>query len=295
MRFSIVTPSFNGARFLRETIESVVSQEGPFHIEYIVVDNRSTDGTVDILSEYERTLSSRPARCRGVAFRWSSEGDGGMYDALNRGFSRATGDVYAWINADDVYLPGAFAAVAATLGRYPHIRWLKGVTSYIDEASAVRAWGKCTLYDREWIRRGIYGREAYFIQQDSVFWAADLWREAGGIDPRLNLAGDYFLWIAFSRIAPLHSLNYRVSCFRARSGQMSRDLERYLRECDLVKPRDHSLARRMIAAYFRREDRVPARIRPILYRLLFGTQDLNVVEWREGTTPELRKATYCRV
>lgn len=296
MNFSIVTPSFNSGRFIRETIESVVSQEGDFIIEYIVVDNRSTDGTVDILREYERTLSTRPAsRCRGVSFRWLSEGDDGMYDAINRGFALATGDVYAWINADDIYLPGAFAAVNATFRRYPHIRWLKGITSYIDESSAIREWGKCNLYDRGWIRDGIYGREAYFIQQDSVFWNADLWREAGGIDARLKKAGDYCLWIAFSRYAPLHSLNYCVSCFRMREGQMSRDLGWYLRECDLVKPREDSLARRMIACYFRHEGRVPARLRPFLYRLFFRRQDLNLVEWREGGTPVLRKATYCRV
>ena len=218
-----------------------------------------------------------------------------MYDAINRGFALATGDVYAWINADDVYLPGAFGAVAETFRRYPHIRWLKGITSYIDESSAIREWGKCNLYDRGWIRDGIYGREAYFIQQDSVFWNADLWREAGGIDARLKMAGDYFLWIAFSRYAPLYSLNYRVSCFRTREGQMSREFGCYRRECDLVKPREDSLARRRIAYYFRHEERVPPRMRPFLYRVFFHRQDLNFVDWQEGGTPALRKAAYCRV
>lgn len=296
MKFSIVTPSFNSGRFIRETIDSVASQEGPFLIEHIVVDNHSTDGTVDILREHERTLSSRPpSRCRGISFRWLSQGDAGMYDAINTGFALATGDVHAWINADDIYLPGAFGAVAAAFERCPGVRWLKGITSYIDETSSVVEWGRCNLYDRRWIAAGVYGREAYFIQQDSVFWTADLWREAGGADARYKRAGDYDLWIRFSRLAPLHSLNRRVSCFRRSGDQLSRDLQAYYAECDRIMPSDDLPGRRRIRRYFASEGRIPAPLRPVVYRLLFGRQDLNVIELGDGGVPTLRKARYCRV
>jgi glycosyltransferase involved in cell wall biosynthesis len=296
VKFSIVTPSSNSARFLRETIDSVISQRGDFSIEYTVVDNGSTDGTAAILEEYERTASAgSPVHCRGVSFRWLSEKDDGMYDAVNKGFRLATGDVYAWINADDIYLPGAFDGVARTLKQYPRIRWIKGITSYIDETSSVIEWGRCNLYDRRWIASGIYGREAYFIQQDSVFWTPDLWREAGGVDARYRRAGDYDLWIRFSRLAPLHSLNRLVSCFRRSEGQLSGDFRAYIAECDRIVPPDDSPGRRRIRRYFAREDRIPAPLRPVVYRLLFGKQDLAVVELRDGGAPVLRKASYCRL
>ncbi|HEY4500327.1 MAG TPA: glycosyltransferase, partial [Candidatus Paceibacterota bacterium] len=100
MKFSIVTPVYNGQAHIRETIESVLSQEGDFEIEYFIMDGGSTDATVEIVLEY----ASRDKRVSVF-----SEKDSGMYDAVNKGFFKATGDVYAYINSDDVYEPGAFA------------------------------------------------------------------------------------------------------------------------------------------------------------------------------------------
>src|SRR5438105_13426655 len=97
---SVVTPSFNQARFLPHTIDSVLSQRYP-KLEYGVVDGGSSDGSVETLREYDSRLSY-----------WVSEPDGGMYEAIRKGFERSTGEIIAWINSDDTYLPWTFTTVA---------------------------------------------------------------------------------------------------------------------------------------------------------------------------------------
>lgn len=287
MKISIVTPSYNGARFLSEAINSVISQQGDFYIEYTIVDNCSSDGSVEILNKYEKNISKGDfdLKCRGVDFQWISEPDSGMYDAVNKGFSMATGDVYAYINTDDFYLPGAFDIIVRTFDKYPHIKWLKGITSYANEFSTLYEHGECYLYHQPWIRAGIYGREAYFIQQDSVFWRSDLWHEAGGFDVEYKLAGDYYLWVRFSQFASLYSLKALISCFRKVEGQLSCHADAYREECAKISSVDYS---RIIRAFFAREKKLPVFMRSTLYRLLFNGHLFNLVELTDAVTPQLR-------
>lgn len=244
MTFSIVTPAYNAERWIRETIESVLSQRGDFSIEYILCDGGSTDKTQTIIAEYVDKIQQGtfPIACRAVTMRWSSQRDGGMYDAINRGFSTATGDIYAWINADDRYEPEAFHHIQTALKTYPDIQWLKGMTQTIDEHSSVVRSGACHLYYQDWLRQGLYGQEAYYVEQDSVFWRAPLWRTVGGIPTKLRLAGDYWLWIQFAHLAPLWSLQALVSSFRKRQGQLSRDISRYKAEQHAIRPKRTALA-----------------------------------------------------
>jgi len=114
MKISIITPSFNHARFIRRTIDSVLSQTGDFELEYRVLDGASTDGTVEILKSY------------GDRLQWRSEADNGQVDAINKGLRTATGDIVGWVNSDDTLLPGALARVAAAFRAHPEAEWVHG-------------------------------------------------------------------------------------------------------------------------------------------------------------------------
>src|SRR5882724_9660763 len=115
-KISVVTPSFNRGRFLEETILSVLNQNYA-NLEYIIIDGGSNDETVEIIRRYEDRLAY-----------WISEKDRGQAHAINKGLEKATGDIFAFINSDDLYLPGAFRAVAEYFREHPSCEWLCGET-----------------------------------------------------------------------------------------------------------------------------------------------------------------------
>jgi glycosyltransferase involved in cell wall biosynthesis len=244
VKFSIVTPVYNADRWIRETIENTLSQRGDFEIEYIIRDGQSTDTTLNIIEEYAERLNNGtyPIACKGVTLRWASEQDGSMYSAINKGFAEATGDVYAWINADDRYEPEAFQNIQRALEAYPNIQWIKGVTHTIDERGLIIRQGVGHAYYQDWLQKGIYGQEAYFVEQDSIFWKASLWSKIREIPSQLRFAGDYWLWMQFAKYAPLWTFAVPVSSFRKRQGQLSRDIERYKAEQLIIRPRRSATA-----------------------------------------------------
>lgn len=271
MRFSIVTPTNNSERFLAQTIESVISQNGDFEIHYVIVDNQSTDRTAEIAARYQSLLKLKEGTQSGkVSLEFVSGRDRGMYEAINRGFARSSGDVMAWINSDDVYLPGAFAAVSQALLEHPGVVWLKGVTSYINETSEIPQAGMCNLYDRRWIEAGFYGPLFTFIQQDSVFWKSSLWDRVGGCDASLRLSGDYFLWREFASFEPLYSLPCYLSCFRRRAAQLSTDMEGYWREA-AGKDRIPGFGKQRLLARCLQSTKLPRALRLALRGGFLGT------------------------
>src|SRR5215208_2659718 len=121
-RVSIITPSFNQGQFLEETMHSVLEQDYP-NIEYIVVDGGSADNSVEIIKKYQGQLAW-----------WVSEKDRGHADALNKGFSHATGEILAWLNSDDVYFPNAVSQAVSFLKTNPAIGMVYGDAELIDDA-----------------------------------------------------------------------------------------------------------------------------------------------------------------
>lgn len=303
MKFSIVTPALNSERFIGETIDSVLSQEGDFEIEYFVMDGKSSDSTPEIVERYKQQIDngSYPIKCRKVSLHCLSKKDGGMYDAINKGLEQATGDIQAWVNSDDVYLPGAFSAVASVFNKYPSIQWVKGITSYIDEDSKQTQPGHNWLYARELIRNGAYGRSAYFIQQTSVFWQTSLWKKTAGIDPTLKLAGDYYLWLRFAEHAPLVSIDLPLACFRRTKGQLSENMDAYNKEAVTIsrsRPLQDFLVRKFFRQIMPRGSSSAALIRQLqqlAYQLLIGKHCYYSINFPEDGEPVLMEGSLTEI
>jgi glycosyltransferase involved in cell wall biosynthesis len=183
---SIITPSFNQAKFLRRTIESVLDQDYP-EIEYIVIDGGSTDGSLEIIRGYEDKFAY-----------WESIPDKGQTDAINKGFARATGKYLAWLNSDDVYKPGAISEAVAYLEGHPDVGMVYGECDFIDADDHVigRFPAAQTDYDR--LRNGYV-----HVPQAAAFFWRDLWEKVGPLDPSFYFAMDYDLWVRLAGEAPL--------------------------------------------------------------------------------------------
>jgi glycosyltransferase involved in cell wall biosynthesis len=183
---SIITPSFNQAHFLEETIQSVLSQDYP-NLEYLIVDGGSTDGSLEIIRKYQHRLAW-----------WVSEKDQGQTDAINKGFSNAKGEILAWLNSDDTYLPGAVSEAAAFLQDHPEAGMVYGDANLIDAQGEILGHFPAKQTDYQRLRRGFV-----HIPQQASFFRADLWQKVGPLDPTFYFAMDYDLWVRLSRLAPL--------------------------------------------------------------------------------------------
>jgi glycosyltransferase involved in cell wall biosynthesis len=203
MKISVVTPSYNQAGFIRETIESVLSQNLGKDLEFIVVDGGSTDGTLDILKEYEGQLS------------WTSEPDQGQADAVNKGVMRASGEIIAWLNSDDIYEEGALAKVRDVFVNNPDCQWLYGKCRIVDgEGQEIMKW--VTRYKNLSLKKYSLARlmRENFISQPAVFFRKELFEATGPLDLGLNYALDYDLWLRFGLKSSACVINDYLSRFR---------------------------------------------------------------------------------
>ncbi len=186
---SIVTPSYNHAQFLEETILSVLEQDYA-NIEYMVMDGGSTDGSREIIERYASRLSY-----------WQSKPDAGQTDAINQGFARAKGQILAWLNSDDYLLTGAVRKAVAALEANPELGMVYGDCLLVNVRGEIVARFPAAQTDYAKLRRGYV-----HIPQQASFWRADLWRQVGPLDPSFYFAMDYDLWTRLARLAPLKYL-----------------------------------------------------------------------------------------
>ncbi len=183
---SIITPSYNQGHFLAETIQSVLSQDYP-NLEYIIVDGGSTDGSVEIIQQYAEKLAW-----------WVSERDEGHADALNKGFSHATGEVLAWLNSDDTYQAGAIRQAVDYLQSHPGISMVYADANLIDKRGQFL--GKFPSRQTDYAR--MLDGYVHIPQATTFFWQRS-WKQVGPLDLSLKYSFDYDLWVRLAKIAPV--------------------------------------------------------------------------------------------
>ena len=200
---SVVMPSLDQARYLGQALHSVLAQEGDFDLDCIVMDGGSTDETLTILDGF------------GDAIRYVSGPDSGQSDALNKGFSLARGDIFGWLNSDDLMAPGAIQRVVELLTTEPDVQWLYGKVIIVDEHNRVIR-RPITAYKSFRMRRFSYRsllRENW-ISQMGVFWRRSAHEEVGPFRKDLHLTMDYDFWLRLAEHWPGRFVDEYLAAFR---------------------------------------------------------------------------------
>jgi len=208
--FTIVTPGFNQGKFLGQAMQSVLEQAGDFYIDYIVLDGGSTDESVEVIRRREQILKDNfeqkeidgltyyipkpgsPYRCKGISFRWHSGPDGGQTVAINTGIDLGKGNIFAYLNSDDIYYPYAFQAVLDAFSLT-----IDGVTPEVVYGNATftdAAGGVIGAYPVRDIATNDLG-ERNHISQPSVFIKMDTIRKAGNFNAKIGNSMDYECWM----------------------------------------------------------------------------------------------------
>ncbi len=215
---TVVTPVLNGAEHIAETLGSVLRQDYP-KLEYIIVDGGSTDGTLDIIREYEGK-SEFPQRISLVI----SEPDEGMYDAISKGFARATGEIFCYLNADDLFECGGLRSVGEYFSRHPEVQVI-----YHEDTVLVDGWKFPNVRQPENVTTADL-LNAHILFQDAVFFRRTAYEAIGGVRRDLKLSGDFDLWLRLSAQFRFFRRPGHVSCFRLRPDQLSSRMDLYHRE-----------------------------------------------------------------
>lgn len=225
---TIITPSFNQGRFIEETIESVLGQDYP-DLEYLVMDGGSTDETVEILRRYEGRL------------KWTSEKDRGQSDAINKGIRRATGEVIAYLNSDDLYEKGALRRAGEYFLERPESLWMTGRCRIIDiQGKEVRQ--SITAYKNFLLSR--YGYNILlvtnFISQPATFIRKKAFDSLGLFDESQHRVMDYDFWLRVGRMQPPGILDEYLAAFRVHPGSKTSSSFRHTFKEELEVARKHT-------------------------------------------------------
>jgi glycosyltransferase involved in cell wall biosynthesis len=181
-KISIVTPSYNQAEFLERTILSILNQNYP-NLEYIVIDGGSTDGSVNIIKKYEKYLTY-----------WVTEKDKGQSDAINKGFRKSTGEILAWLNSDDTYLPNALRLVADFFKQRTDVDMLYGRSHITDRDDEIFQEAKAMPFN---LLDYTYG--LFTIPQQATFWRREIFFKVGMLNVENRTCMDSELWVHFAK------------------------------------------------------------------------------------------------
>jgi glycosyltransferase involved in cell wall biosynthesis len=203
LKISVVTPTFNQAPFIAQTLQSVLDQKLGPRLQYIIQDACSTDGTETIVRSFEDSF-----RQQGVDWRYVREKDAGQADAINRGWRVANGDVLGFLNSDDLFRPGALHAVLDYFEGNPCVKWAYGGWRLISAAGALYKSVCPTTYSRSALLNFCN------IGQPSCFFRRELLSEVGSLDMDLHLAMDYDLWLRMAARYPAGIIPFELAEMR---------------------------------------------------------------------------------
>jgi glycosyltransferase involved in cell wall biosynthesis len=221
--FSIITPVYNRAKYLENTIKSVLGQK--FHnYEYIIVDGKSNDRTSIILNKYKSKL------------KIISEKDEGMYDAIKKGFAMAKGKYFMWLNSDDFLINRySLLNVYNYLKKYKK-EWITGNVSFVTESQSNIKTYFPLIYPRFIIKSGLAHSCFWgFIQQENTIFSQKLYKKSGGINKNYKMAGDYDLWRRFAYFEKINPVAISIAVQRKWKGQLTTDMDFYYSEINKKK------------------------------------------------------------
>jgi len=204
LKISVVTPSLNQGRFIRDTIESVLSQNYN-NFEHIIVDGGSTDDTLNILKEYSH-------------LNWISEKDKGASNAINKGLKIADGEIITWLNSDDYYDSGVFDLVNTIFSGNGELDFLSGNLTYVDENKKILFEDETYNYDYKYL----INYSADVIRQASIFFTKRLFLKTGYLDEDLKIVFDYELFIRMLKITNPYFVNKNFAFYRDYGNTLTR-------------------------------------------------------------------------
>lgn len=216
-KLSIITPVFNGEKYIEQTINSVLSQTYS-NIEYIIVDGGSTDRTIQIIEKYKNSVDK-------IIY----QNDNSMYEAIQTGFNNATGNYFYWLNSDDFLLNENSVSRLMKILNKRKYEWVicKISISEFDKSPVTYF---PLVYPRWIIKKGLANNCFWgFLQQENTVFSKSLYFKANGINPKFKMAGDYDLWKRFASYEKLNSLNIGYACHRKSYNQLT-NLDKYYKE-----------------------------------------------------------------
>lgn len=202
---SVITPSFNQGQYIRQTVESVLSQHYPA-LDYLIVDGLSTDNTVEVLRPYASQLTLL------------SEADSGQTNAINKGLRLTTGDIVCWLNSDDYFLPGALHTVGQFFADHPSQLWLTGDCLIVDEKGvsiqqSVRSYKRSLRQLPGFVYLGMTNA----VCQPATFWRRSAHDMLGYLDESLHYTMDYDWWLRLKTLQPPTVIKDVLTAFRVHS------------------------------------------------------------------------------
>lgn len=238
VKISLVTPNYNYGHFLEATLKSVLDQAYP-SLEYIVLDDGSTDGSMGILEKYGPQLS-----------HWETGANRGQYRVVTDGLNRSTGEVMGWLNSDDMHLPWTLRAVGEIFEAFPEVEWISTLqTGLWDYHGLGYKFVPMVGFSLNAFLDGLYFQDGSAmpegiwagtnwqgpIQQESTFWRRSLWEKAGGfVSNEFGSAGDFELWARFFSHAELYGVEIPLAGFRLQHQQQSAQEDKYRNFSNLI-------------------------------------------------------------